>query len=196
MTYGVNRMLVSVFFDSLEKWYYQSHWIRNFRFWKVLNHTRYEIMHGNSISPFSLQLTLPIPFPLPLSLSHHPSPLWGFPWLSIWREFENQPTASNSSNYFLTSNTRHWNCERIMVLTNFHVFFSSVSLPWEVLPTVTTTVIVSLVRTVYNVARVLALYKSYRTAMNKIFIYARACVNKMTWAFCCKFSPIAPCTAA
>ena len=103
-----------VFFDSLEKWYYQRHWIRNFRFWKVLNHTRYEIMHGNSISPLSLQLTLPIPFPLPLSLSHHPSPLWGFPWLSIWREFENQPTASNSSNYFLTSNTRHWNCERIM----------------------------------------------------------------------------------
>ena len=33
----------------------------------------------------------------------------------------------------------------------------------------------------YNIARVPALYKSYWTAMNKIFIYARACVN--TWAF-------------
>ena len=38
----------------------------------------------------------------------------------------------------------------------------------------------------YNIARVLALYKSYWAAMNKIFIYARPCVNKMTWAF---FSP-------
>ena len=33
---------------------------------------------------------------------------------------------------------------------------------------------------VYNIARVLALYKSYWAAMNKIFIYARPCVNKMT----------------
>ena len=32
----------------------------------------------------------------------------------------------------------------------------------------------------YNIKRVLALYKSYRAAMNKIFIYARPCVNKMT----------------
>ena len=29
----------------------------------------------------------------------------------------------------------------------------------------------------YNIARVLALYKSYWAAMNKIFIYARPCVN-------------------
>ena len=36
---------------------------------------------------------------------------------------------------------------------------------------------------IYNKARVLALYKSYWAAMNKIFIYARPCVNKMTWAF-------------
>ena len=35
----------------------------------------------------------------------------------------------------------------------------------------------------YNIARVLALYKSYWAAMNKIFIYARPCVNKMTLAF-------------
>ena len=35
----------------------------------------------------------------------------------------------------------------------------------------------------YNIARVLALYKSYLAAMNKIFIYTRPCVNKMTWAF-------------
>ena len=35
----------------------------------------------------------------------------------------------------------------------------------------------------YNIARVLALYKSYWAAMNKVFIYARPCVNKMTWAF-------------
>ena len=35
----------------------------------------------------------------------------------------------------------------------------------------------------YNIARVLALYKSYWADMNKIFIYARPCVNKMTWAF-------------
>ena len=35
----------------------------------------------------------------------------------------------------------------------------------------------------YNIARVLALHKSYWAAMNKIFIYARPCVNKMTWAF-------------
>ena len=35
----------------------------------------------------------------------------------------------------------------------------------------------------YNIARVLALYKSYRAAMNKVVIYARPCVNKMTWAF-------------
>ena len=34
----------------------------------------------------------------------------------------------------------------------------------------------------YNIAHVLALYKSYWAAMNKIFIYARPCVNKMTWA--------------
>ena len=32
-------------------------------------------------------------------------------------------------------------------------------------------------------ACVLALYKSYLAAMNKIFIYTRPCVNKMTWAF-------------
>ena len=32
----------------------------------------------------------------------------------------------------------------------------------------------------YNIARVLVLYKSYWAAMNKIFIYARPCVNKMT----------------
>ena len=32
----------------------------------------------------------------------------------------------------------------------------------------------------YNIARVLALYKSSCAAMNKIFIYARPCVNKMT----------------
>ena len=35
----------------------------------------------------------------------------------------------------------------------------------------------------YNIARVLAPYKSYRAAMNKIFIYALPCVNKMTCAF-------------
>ena len=35
----------------------------------------------------------------------------------------------------------------------------------------------------YNIARVLALYKSYWAAMNKIFIYARPYVNKITWAF-------------
>ena len=35
----------------------------------------------------------------------------------------------------------------------------------------------------YNIARVLALCKSYWAAMNKIFIYASPCVNKMTWAF-------------
>ena len=35
----------------------------------------------------------------------------------------------------------------------------------------------------YNIARVLALCKSYWAAMNKIFIYERPCVNKMTWAF-------------
>ena len=38
----------------------------------------------------------------------------------------------------------------------------------------------------YNIARVLAPYKSYWASLNKIFIYARPCVNKMTWAF---FSP-------
>ena len=32
----------------------------------------------------------------------------------------------------------------------------------------------------YNIVRVLALCKSYRAAMKKIFIYARPCVNKMT----------------
>ena len=36
---------------------------------------------------------------------------------------------------------------------------------------------------VSNIARVLALYKSYQAAMNKIFIQARPRVNKMTWAF-------------
>ena len=30
----------------------------------------------------------------------------------------------------------------------------------------------------YNIARVLALYKSYWTAMNKFFIYARPCIDK------------------
>ena len=34
----------------------------------------------------------------------------------------------------------------------------------------------------YNIERVLGLYKSYWALMNKIFIYARSCVNKMTWA--------------
>ena len=37
----------------------------------------------------------------------------------------------------------------------------------------------------YNIARVLALYKPYWAAMNKIFIYARVCVNKITWAMQC-----------
>ena len=37
---------------------------------------------------------------------------------------------------------------RQWLLRNFYVFFSSVSLPWEVLPTVTTTVIVPLIRNV------------------------------------------------
>ena len=32
----------------------------------------------------------------------------------------------------------------------------------------------------YNIARVLALCKPYCAATNKIFIYARPCVNKMT----------------
>ena len=42
---------------------------------------------------------------------------------------------------------------------------------------------------IYNIVRVLSLSKSYWAARNKIFtsssrhlIYARACVNKMTWA--------------
>ena len=35
----------------------------------------------------------------------------------------------------------------------------------------------------YNVAHVLALCKSYWAAMNKIFIYACLCINKMTRAF-------------
>ena len=35
----------------------------------------------------------------------------------------------------------------------------------------------------YNIARVLALYKSYLAAMNKIFIYACPYVNNMTWGF-------------
>ena len=35
----------------------------------------------------------------------------------------------------------------------------------------------------YNIACALALYKSYWAAMNKFLIYARPCVNKMTWAF-------------
>ena len=35
----------------------------------------------------------------------------------------------------------------------------------------------------YNMARVLALYNCCWAAMNKIFIYARPCINKMTWAF-------------
>ena len=35
----------------------------------------------------------------------------------------------------------------------------------------------------YNIAHVLALYKSHWAAMTKIFIYARPCVNKMKWAF-------------
>ena len=35
----------------------------------------------------------------------------------------------------------------------------------------------------YNIARVLALYKSCWAAMNKIFIYARPHVNRMTWTF-------------
>ena len=35
----------------------------------------------------------------------------------------------------------------------------------------------------YNIERVLALYKSYLAAMNKLFIHTRPCVNKMTWAF-------------
>ena len=30
----------------------------------------------------------------------------------------------------------------------------------------------------YNIARVLALYKSYWAAMNKFFIYARPCIDK------------------
>ena len=36
--------------------------------------------------------------------------------------------------------------------------------------------------TIYNIVRVLSLSKSYWAARNKIFIYARPCVNKMTWA--------------
>ena len=35
---------------------------------------------------------------------------------------------------------------------------------------------------IYNIVRVLSLSKSYWAARNKIFIYARPCVNKMTWA--------------
>ena len=42
----------------------------------------------------------------------------------------------------------------------------------------------------YNIARVLVLYKSYRAAMNKIFICARAYVKKMTRAFFCKFPAV------
>ena len=34
----------------------------------------------------------------------------------------------------------------------------------------------------YNIERALGLYKSYWALMNKIFTYARSCVNKMTWA--------------
>ena len=35
---------------------------------------------------------------------------------------------------------------------------------------------------IYNIVRVLSLSKSYWAARNKIFIYARPCENKMTWA--------------
>ena len=36
---------------------------------------------------------------------------------------------------------------------------------------------------IYNIVRVLSLSKSYWAARNKIFIYARPCVSRMTWAF-------------
>ena len=36
----------------------------------------------------------------------------------------------------------------------------------------------SAAKSIYNIARVLTLYKSYWAAMNKFFIYARPCVNK------------------
>ena len=35
----------------------------------------------------------------------------------------------------------------------------------------------------YNITGVVALYKSYWSVMNKVLIYARPCVNKMTSAF-------------
>ena len=42
----------------------------------------------------------------------------------------------------------------------------------------------------YNIARVLALCKSYSAAMNKISLYARACINKYFvyhYVFSCVF---------
>ena len=51
---------------------------------------------------------------------------------------------------------------------------------------------------IYNIARLLALFKSYWAVMNKIFIYARPCVYKMTPAFFltgCKVSILLSCSA-
>ena len=48
---------------------------------------------------------------------------------------------------------------------------------WEALPFFT------LPNTHYNIVHVLAIYKFYWAAMNKIFIYTCLCVNKMTWEF-------------
>ena len=50
----------------------------------------------------------------------------------------------------------------------------------------------------YNITRALDLYKSYLAAMNKIFIYPRPCVYKMTSAFFltgCRVSVLLSCSA-
>ena len=128
--------------------------------------------------PFNLPYRFPFPFPCPFPTIQHP-----FGGFHGKVSGENLKISQPHLIHLIISSHRTHAIEIVKgqwLLRNFHVFFSSVSLPWEALPSVTTTVIVSLVRTVYNIARVLALYNSYRTAMNRIFIYARACVNKMT----------------
>ena len=109
------------------------------------------IMHGNSISPLAIQLPLSIPFLFPSTL---PTIYWGFHGRVSKENMEiSQPHLINL--FIISQRTDATEIVKGQwLLRSFYAFFSSASLPWEVLPTVLTTVIVPSVSPVVQIKSV------------------------------------------
>ena len=129
---------------------------------KVLNHPRFEVIYGNSISPISLQPPLSFPFPCPYPL---PTISGGFHGSSGKNLETSQPRLIHQ----IISAHRTDAIEIVKgqwPLGSFYAFFSSVSLLWEVLPTATTTVIVPTFSPVVQIKSADSNVLSVRTTTN------------------------------